>query len=83
MSLKTIFANIFARIKGTQAKGSVFIKIAEADLKAAEAKGRVIAIDAANKAKAEVVSFLQKEAVRVHAESDKVKADLEEILAKL
>ena len=80
MSITTFFN---ALLKGVEAKGSASIKIAEADLKAAEAKSRVIAIDAANKAKAEVVAFLEKEAARVNADADKVKADFDAILAKL
>lgn len=83
MSVQTFFRNLFARLKGVQAKGSAFIKIAEADVKAAEAKGRIIAIDAANKAKTEVVDFLKKEATRVHADADKIKADFDDILKKL
>ena len=58
-------------------------KTAEADLKAAVAKDRIIAVDAANKAKAEVVAFLETEVARVHADADKVKADFDAILAKL
>lgn len=83
MGIKTFFSNLFVRLRGIEAKGSAFIKIAEADVKAAEAKGRIIAIDAANKAKAEVVAYLEKEASRVHAETDKIKADFDAILAKL
>jgi hypothetical protein len=70
-------------VLAVEATGSAFIKAAEADAKALEAKGRIVAIDAANKAKAEVVAFLQTEVARVHAESDKIKADFDEILAKL
>lgn len=64
-------------------EGSAFSKVAGAEEKAVEAKGRIIAIDAANKDKAEVVSFLQKEASRVHSEADKIHSDFDEILAKL
>lgn len=83
MSIKAFFQQLFTKLKGIEAKGSAFIKIAEADVVAAEAKGRIIAIDAANKVKIEVVSFLKAEAVRVHADADKIKADFDDILAKL
>lgn len=83
MSIKTFFSNLIAKIKGVEAKGSAFIKIAEADAKALETKGRIIAIDAANKAKSDLVAFYTKEAARVHADADKIKADFDEILAKL
>lgn len=74
--LKTKF-NVF------EAKGSAFVKIAEADAKALEVKGRIVAIDAANKAKSEAVGFYKKESTRVHADADKVKEDFDSILAKL
>jgi hypothetical protein len=82
-SIKTLFQNLVAKLRGVEAQGSAFIKIAEADAKALEAKGRIVAIDAANKVKTEVVEFLEKEATRVHADADKIKADFDAILAKL
>lgn len=66
-----------------ETKGSAFIKIAEADAKELEVKGRIVAIDAANKLKSDAVALYEKEAARVHAEADKVKADFDAILAKL
>lgn len=80
MSLITTLLN---KVKGIEAKGSAFVKIAEADAKALEAKGRIVAIDAANKAKTELVAFYEKEVTRVHAASEKVKSDFDAILAKL
>jgi len=79
------FSKLFAKVKAsiTAAEGSAFVKIAEAEAKGLEAKGRIVAIDAANKAKTELVAFYEKEASRVHAEADKIKADFDAILAKL
>ena len=85
MSVKSFFSALFSKVKAAvgAAEGSAFVKIAEADAKALEAKGRIVAIDAANAAKAELVAFYEKEASRVHAAADKVKADFDAILAKL
>jgi len=85
MSIQSFFSKLFSRVKAAvgAAEGSAFVKITEADAKALEAKGRVVAIDAANEAKAKLVAFYEKEAARVHADADKVKADFDAILAKL
>ncbi|HJW40757.1 MAG TPA: hypothetical protein VJ476_05925 [Rhizomicrobium sp.] len=76
MSIKSFFTN-------AEAKGSAFFKVAEADVKAIEAKDRIVAIDAANEAKTVLVKFFEEEVERVHAETAKIHADLDAILAKL
>jgi hypothetical protein len=70
----------FGKIK---AEGSAFIKVAEADVKEIEAKGRIIAIDAANRVKNDVVDFLEKEVTRVHADVAAVHERFDAVLAKL
>lgn len=71
---------LFSKVK---AEGSAFVKVAEAEASAIEAKARITVIDIANKAKHEVVDFLDKEVTRVHAEADAVKARIAGVLAKL
>jgi hypothetical protein len=80
MSVASWFKSKWAGIKG---KGSVFVKIAETDALALEAKGRVIAIDAVNTAKNDLVGFYEKEVARVHAETDKVKDRFKAVLEAL
>jgi hypothetical protein len=70
----------FGKIK---AEGSAFVKVAEAEVKAVEAKGRIIAIDAANRIKNEVAEVLEKEAARVHADIAAVHERFDAILALL
>lgn len=83
----SLFSSIIAKLKGETvtiaAKGSAFVKVTEADAKEQEAKGRIAAIDAYNKAKTDVVSFYEKESVRVHADIDAVKTKFDAVLAKL
>jgi hypothetical protein len=79
--------SLLSRIKSfggsVKAEGSAFVKIAELDLHEAEAKGRITSIDATNKVKNEVVSFIEKEADRVHTELAAVKTRFTNVLAKL
>lgn len=70
-------------LNGAKAEGSAFAKIALADVKALEAKGRIVAIDAAHEAKRVVIEEFQAEAVRVHAEADAIAAEFEKLLARL
>lgn len=79
MSIRALFQSNAA----PAASGSAFVKVAEADAKALEAKGRIAAIDAANKVKADTVAFFEREVERVHADADKIKSDLDALLAKL
>lgn len=71
---------LFSKVK---AEGSAFLKVAEAEASAIEAKARVTVIDIANKAKNEVIDGLEKEVTRVHAEADSVKTRIAGVLAKL
>lgn len=80
MSIKSLFLRLKASLLS---KGSVFIKIAEADALALEAKGRIIAIDAATAVKHDLAATLEKEAARVHAASDAVKERYNAILSQL
>lgn len=80
MSIKSWLQSKWANVR---AKGSVFVKIAEADALALEAKGRIIAVDAANTAKNDLAAFYEKEAARVHAASDAVKARFNSVLSTL
>lgn len=80
-------APIKTYFKSVEEEGSAFIKVAESEGKAIEVKGRILAIDAANKIKTEALAFFQKEVARVHAETEKIHAEFEAIfeaiLAKL
>jgi hypothetical protein len=65
--------NLFRKVTGqTVAKGSAFVKIAEREVQILEAKGKVIAIEAAHKAEHAVLDELQKAAEAVHNESGKI-----------
>jgi hypothetical protein len=64
-------------------KGSVFVKIAEADALVLEAKGRIIAVDAANAAKNYLAATFEKEVERVHADSEAVKQRFNDVLSNL
>lgn len=77
------FSFIKSKITGVAAQGSAFVKIAEADVKELEVKGRIIAIEAANKVKNDAISFYEKEVARVHADVDKIKSDFDALLSKL
>jgi ribosomal protein L35AE/L33A len=80
MSLQTLYIRFKAYLTG---KGSVFVKIAQADALVLEAKGRIIAVDAANSIKNDLAAVYEKEVSRVHGESDAVKARFDAILAAL
>lgn len=80
MGLKTFLQGLGSKVK---AEGSAFAKIVEVDAQAIEAKGRIIAIDAANKVKNEVADFVEKEANRVHTDLAAVKTRFSNVLAKL
>lgn len=69
--------------KSASGEGSVFTKIGQADSKLAEAKGRIIAVDAANAAKHKETGDLEQEAVRVHRESDAVNSRVDAVLSTL
>lgn len=68
---------------GASGQGSVFTKIGTADTKLAEARGRIIAVDAANAAKHADAATLEQEAVRVHREADAVNNRADAVLATL
>lgn len=63
--------------------GSAFALIATADDKVLQAKGRVIAIDAANREKQSQSDSLDQEVSRVHAETNAVHSRLDGILDRL
>jgi hypothetical protein len=79
-AFKAFFAILFAK---AIAKGTAAVKLAETDTKLLLAKARVAAIDLENKAKAEVASFLETEANRVHAEHDLIREKIEGVISKL
>lgn len=83
LSFSKVRTYLKSKFPGLAAKGSAFVKIAEADGKALEVKGRIIAIDAANKVKTELVAFYEGEATRVHADADKIKDSFDAVLSKL
>lgn len=80
--LSSIFRFLY-RFRPFTARGSIFVKIAQVEDKVLEARGRIVAIDAANTAKEETVKILRTESTRVHAGTDKITNDLDEILSTL
>lgn len=66
-----------------KAEGSAFVKVAEAEASAIEAKARIVTIDLANKAKNVVIDGLEKEVTRVHSDVDATKGRIAAVLAKL
>lgn len=75
--------SIEAFVEGVVEKFSADIKIAEADAKELEVKARIIALDAYNEGKSKLVDFYESEVARIHADTEKIKVELEAILAKL
>lgn len=80
MGLKSFIQSLGSKVK---AEGSAFAKIVEVDVQAIEAKGRIIAIDAANKVKNELADLVEKEVDRVHTDLAAVKTRFSNVLAKL
>jgi hypothetical protein len=80
MSLSTKLKGLWPFAK---AKGSVFLKLAESDLALVEARGRIIAIDLAHKAKHEEAAVLEAEAARVHQAAAALRSRIEGVLALL
>lgn len=78
--LSTLKAKYFTT---AEASGSAFVKVAEADVKAEIAKGRILALDAVAKVKTAVADELDKEVTRVHAAQNAVHARFDSILEKL
>jgi len=77
-------AGFFSNLLGAaKADGSAFVKLAEADSSELEAKGRIVALDAAHSVKTEVVDFLEKEVDRVHATADVLNTRFKSVLGKL
>jgi hypothetical protein len=74
---------LYYKFKGVEGKGSAFARVALHDMAVLEAKGKIVALDAANAAANAALSFLEAEAGRVHAAQDAIsarKAKLEELL---
>ena len=80
MSITSLFSSAKDSIV---AKGSVYAKLAEADVLALEAKGRILVVDAANKVKHDLAALYEVEVNRVHVESEAVKIRFKAILALL
>lgn len=59
---------------GIAGKGSAFARVALHDMAVLEAKGKIVALDAANKVAHEAYDFLELEAARVHAAQDSIEA---------
>lgn len=74
--------SFWGRYKGV-AEGSVFAKIAHADTKVLDAKGRIAAADAFHEAKHKEAEFLEAEADRLHADSADVHSRFDTILDRL
>lgn len=75
-----------AYVKAAQSstgKGSAFVKVAVADSKALELKGKVIALKAANAAAHDTASELEKAATDVHEDADAVQSRLTAVESQL
>jgi hypothetical protein len=83
LSFKKVRTYVGVKLGLIEAKGSAFIKIAEAEAKELEVRGRIIAINETTKAKSKVVSELHDAATLAHAGADKLKADYDAVLARL
>jgi hypothetical protein len=65
--------SLFAKLTGTVVtKGSAFVKLAEREAQVLEAKGKIIALEAAHKAEHVILDELQQAAEAVHVESGKI-----------
>lgn len=63
--------------------GSVFIKQSSVADKVQEAKGRIAAVDAANREHNKAADFLEVEATRVHGETDSIHSRVDGVLDTL
>lgn len=79
-ALKAFFKTLFAKIV---AEGEAAVKLAENDAKVALAKSKIAVFAEANKIKTAAVTELEKLATDEHVIADKVKADLDALIAKL
>ena len=79
----SFLSKLKAKITGVEASGSAFAKVAQADVKAEIAKGRIIALDAVTKVKTAVADELDKEVARVHAAQNEIHERFDSILEKL
>lgn len=68
-TLKAFFTKV---TPGVSAKGSAFVKVAEADTRATELRGKVIALKAANAVAHGTADELEKAAADVHEDADAV-----------
>lgn len=73
----------FDFLTGQKPQGSAFTKIAQADDKVQQARGRIISINAANREKNAVADELEQDVAQVHSETDQVHGRLDNILEKL
>lgn len=73
----------FSKVAQGSGKGSAFVKVAEADARSLELKGKVIALKAANSAAHGTASELEKAAADVHADADAVQARLTSVESQL
>lgn len=79
----SLLSKIKSLVSSFEANGSAFVKVAEADVKAEAAKGRIIALDAVAKVKNEVADHLETEVTRVHAAQNAIHSRFDSILEKL
>lgn len=83
----SLLSKLIAKLEGKASvvglKGSASVKVAEAEVKSLETKGRIAALDAYTKVHTEAIAVFEKEAARVHADVDAVKTKYDSVLAKL
>lgn len=86
MSIKSFFGGLFGKAKTVQTvanKGSAFARLVIHETEHLEAKGKLIALDAAIAAGKGANEALLKEAARIHAAQDSLEADRNKIMALL
>lgn len=80
-----IFSSLWNKVRSANlaGKGSAFARVATHDAAITEAKGKIIALDAANKAHASAIYALEVSASKVHGVQSSIKSRLSALSSAL
>lgn len=77
-------ANLFRKVTSSfTSKGSAFIRVAEHEAAILEAKGKLIALEAANKATSTALDEIEAGAAKIHSVRDNLQARIAKVQATL